>query len=258
MMYRLILAALLTFLCCRNLALGAPLSSPLFRLLEPREEIRFITNYRSTPEIIWTCLITTFLCTWTSVHPDVIGYGSSSWQRLRRRVFLCIYTFACPEATLLMAVAQWLATSYITSKIGIPRPSWKERMESFVASIVPKSIAKKMGIEEDDGSCFSRKIYEFRSSICSFKPTIGRASIVISFSWAASSFPLTGSSNIASWTICLKTRTPKSDKHSNVCPHEKWKYSTVAKETDSRRASLSFRSPGFLSTLQHEESLGSP
>ncbi|KAJ2930161.1 hypothetical protein H1R20_g6942, partial [Candolleomyces eurysporus] len=153
------LAIVFSLLSGCELSLGAPFPAPSIDLLAPRDEILFATNYRSTPEIIWTCLITTFLCTWVSMHPDIVGYNSTRWQRLRARITMFLVAFSAPEIPLLAALREWMLANYIADKIGKRegiRRRIVQRMRNLFAAILRERLAKKMGLERtvdrDDGS----------------------------------------------------------------------------------------------------------
>ncbi|KAJ2936537.1 hypothetical protein H1R20_g561, partial [Candolleomyces eurysporus] len=105
----LLLILLLYSSFCSQASSGAPLTSYQFLRLGPRDPdttLSVDTNYRSTPEIIWTCLATTFMCTWVSVHPNV-SRGTSRWDNLRDRFILFGWTLLAPELVLVFAYRQW-------------------------------------------------------------------------------------------------------------------------------------------------------
>ncbi|KAJ2929049.1 hypothetical protein H1R20_g8042, partial [Candolleomyces eurysporus] len=94
---------------CSEASSGAPLASYQLLHLAPREPdttVSVDTNYRSTAEIIWTCLATTFMCTWVSVHPNV-SQGSRWWDNMRDRLILFGWTLLAPELVLVFAYRQW-------------------------------------------------------------------------------------------------------------------------------------------------------
>ncbi|KAJ2930158.1 hypothetical protein H1R20_g6941, partial [Candolleomyces eurysporus] len=159
--YRLpMLGATLFLLSCGKLGLAAPFptpSNPYVDPLEPRDEIRFITNYRSTPEIIWTCIITTFLCAWVSVHPNIVGYNSSLWQRLYARLISFLRAFAAPELPLLAALQQWMLATYIADKMNERiLKSHKEPIEK-VEHTFWERLASNTGIKRTVGKKEARR-----------------------------------------------------------------------------------------------------
>ncbi|KAJ2918288.1 hypothetical protein MD484_g2121, partial [Candolleomyces efflorescens] len=112
------LTAAVFLFCCYGLGLGVPIPTtfnPHLDLLEARDEIRLVTNYRSTTEIIWTCLSTTLFCTWVSEHPDIVGWKSTRWQRFLARSKRFLLAFVAPEQALLRALKQWMRAKHIAN-----------------------------------------------------------------------------------------------------------------------------------------------
>src|SRR5260221_13913837 len=62
---------------------------------------------RSLYKIVWSCVLTTIICAWVSVHPNVPPSGY--WKGLWRRVKMMIWTIITPELILAWAVRQWFA-----------------------------------------------------------------------------------------------------------------------------------------------------
>lgn len=155
--------AILSLLGVCDLGLGAPVLAPSCTValdaLDPIGGIRFVTNYRSTPEIIWTCIVTTCLCTWVSMHPDIVGYNSKIRHRFSQRVLMFLVAFIAPEFTLLFAAAQWKIAQDIVRKFG-KRKSLRSRLKigfgNFIVRGLGEERAGKIGIkkhDEDDGMC---------------------------------------------------------------------------------------------------------
>jgi len=68
---------------------------------------------RSTFDIIWSCLLTLFLCTWTTMHPNIPPPNESVLHMVLKRIKLMLWTLLVPELILIWAVKQWLAAGYI-------------------------------------------------------------------------------------------------------------------------------------------------
>jgi hypothetical protein len=77
------------------------------------------TNKRSTFNIVWSCIITTFLCAWVSVHPDVPRYESGgswlekSYKQFSRRLLLLFWAVIAPEVIVGWATMEYFAASKI-------------------------------------------------------------------------------------------------------------------------------------------------
>ncbi|KAJ3498280.1 hypothetical protein NLJ89_g10238 [Agrocybe chaxingu] len=78
------------------------------------------SNMRSTWNIAWSCLSTTFICTWVTVHPDVPHPSASWWFLARRCIKLMIWAFLTPELYVYWAFGQRMsakkATKYFEGK----------------------------------------------------------------------------------------------------------------------------------------------
>ncbi|TEB25713.1 hypothetical protein FA13DRAFT_1796224 [Coprinellus micaceus] len=83
--------------------------------LLPRQTMRpatdttpvFNTRYRSTIEIVWSCLTIIFASTWVCVHPNVAGYKTTMWQQLGKRLKLFALAIFAPEFLAVFAFFQW-------------------------------------------------------------------------------------------------------------------------------------------------------
>ncbi|KAH6914520.1 hypothetical protein BKA70DRAFT_1421286 [Coprinopsis sp. MPI-PUGE-AT-0042] len=126
-----------------NLVMGAPTQvSPTPTDEPPSTEIPFNTNYRSTTDIVWSCVVTVFACTWLSVHPNISGANTTWKQRMRRRLFLMLWGIAAPEFLVIFAYRQWRGSRDITrtfrkiaedAKLDIPtRKSWTNAHSHFL------------------------------------------------------------------------------------------------------------------------------
>lgn len=80
-------------------------------------DLPFDTNYRSTTDIIWSCVATIFVCTWISVHPNVSGFNASRTRRMKRRVFLMFWGIAAPEFLVIFAFRQWIGSRDISEVV---------------------------------------------------------------------------------------------------------------------------------------------
>lgn len=61
---------------------------------------------RSTLNILWSCLATTFACTWVSVHPNIPFFGKNKWAVRRWRIFLMFLALLAPEIMIMWAMKQ--------------------------------------------------------------------------------------------------------------------------------------------------------
>jgi hypothetical protein len=73
-------------------------------------------NSRSLWDIIRSCALTIFLCTWVSMHPNIPG-PDEGWPRVTmRRVGLMLATLVVPEAIIAWALRQRFAAGKLAEK----------------------------------------------------------------------------------------------------------------------------------------------
>ena len=87
----------------------------------------YTTDYRSTWNILWSCLSVIFACTWTATHPNVYGYGSTQWQRTKRRTVLFLLALFMPEVNLLWSIKQWIGAREITRRMKVDQEEMSSR-----------------------------------------------------------------------------------------------------------------------------------
>jgi len=54
-------------------------------------------NQRTVFTIVWNCIVTIILCTWTSVHPNIQGPDEGWWEVTLQRIELMLWTLIAPE-----------------------------------------------------------------------------------------------------------------------------------------------------------------
>lgn len=81
-------------------------------LFERRFAIENHITTRETLEIFWSCIATTFSCTWITVHPNIEFHGHLNWsRRLFLRLYLMAVTLIMPEA-----MVMWAGTQFATAR----------------------------------------------------------------------------------------------------------------------------------------------
>jgi len=65
-------------------------------------------QFRTLANILWSCLLTIFACTWTSIHPN-IWPCAKPWDRFRYRIALFILNVLMPETMVQWSISQWFA-----------------------------------------------------------------------------------------------------------------------------------------------------
>ncbi|KDR74667.1 hypothetical protein GALMADRAFT_70554 [Galerina marginata CBS 339.88] len=64
-------------------------------------------NARSKWDIVWSCLITIFACSWASVHPNILAPDEGLWKKTLQRFKLVFWSIISPELVIYWASVQW-------------------------------------------------------------------------------------------------------------------------------------------------------
>ena len=64
-------------------------------------------NSRGTLDIIWACVVTIFLCSWSVLCLNLPALKDTPWRRLRRKFYLATLGILGPEFILQLALGQW-------------------------------------------------------------------------------------------------------------------------------------------------------
>ncbi|KAJ3913408.1 hypothetical protein F5877DRAFT_52426 [Lentinula edodes] len=72
---------------------------------------------RTVVGILWSCLAVLFTCTWVAVHPNIPRPNKvEQWKGIKQRIGFMLLTLIAPEATLWIAVRQWLAARELVKR----------------------------------------------------------------------------------------------------------------------------------------------
>lgn len=88
-------------------------------------------NDRTIWDIIWSCLATTFACTWVSVHPNIPFLRDNKWAIRKWRLYLMFLTLLAPEILLMWAFKQCQGALMIKESVNAAHP---KSCESFLFS----------------------------------------------------------------------------------------------------------------------------
>lgn len=81
-----------------------------------------VLTYRTTAQIVTSCISTTLLCTWFTVHPNVYQHKSTRWQRAGRKLELFVWALLMPEIVMMWACIQWFGAREICKEMGKDDP----------------------------------------------------------------------------------------------------------------------------------------
>lgn len=72
-------------------------------------------NGRGTMSIIWSCVITTFLCCWSVLVINLPGREATRWSSFSRKLHLLGLCAVAPESVVQIALGQWLSAKQATN-----------------------------------------------------------------------------------------------------------------------------------------------
>lgn len=75
---------------------------------DPSFDIATSPAERTLWDILWSCLATTFACTWVSVHPNIPCFQESKSSKTLLRLYFTLISFLAPEITTFWAFKQLL------------------------------------------------------------------------------------------------------------------------------------------------------
>ncbi|KAH7094830.1 hypothetical protein FB567DRAFT_586182 [Paraphoma chrysanthemicola] len=73
-------------------------------------------NGRGTMGLLWSCFATTFLCTWSAIHPNLPGLADSEWRIFWRRAGYFGLCLLAPELVVLCALDEFIDAKEIQSQ----------------------------------------------------------------------------------------------------------------------------------------------
>ena len=76
---------------------------------DPRQGWISSPDGRGTMSIIWSCVVTTFLCCWSVLVINLPGPESTQWSTISRKLFLLGLCAVAPEIIFQVALGQWLS-----------------------------------------------------------------------------------------------------------------------------------------------------
>ncbi|KAF9035615.1 hypothetical protein BJ165DRAFT_1562458 [Panaeolus papilionaceus] len=96
---------------------------------------------RSLGNIVWSCSLTLFACTWVAVHPEVPSRDDPGSTVVARRIGLMLSMLIFPELVILWAFSQWVHAIHYTQKFAggslTFEPQWSsEDKKAFIYEIM--------------------------------------------------------------------------------------------------------------------------
>jgi len=72
---------------------------------------------RGTIGLLWSCLVTIFLCTWSAVHPNLPAATDSPYRILWRRVRYLLGALLAPEMLAIIALDSLQRAKIVQDKV---------------------------------------------------------------------------------------------------------------------------------------------
>lgn len=110
----LILALFLKNFICATALPGSLTTSPSQGVMETGSSL---PETRTVLSILYSCIATTFACTWVSVHPNIPFFGEGEWVILGRKIHLMIMALIAPELMIMWAIKQSIGAKSILNTI---------------------------------------------------------------------------------------------------------------------------------------------
>jgi len=76
-------------------------------------------NNRSTITLLYNCLFTIFLCTWSAMHLNVPGEKDTQLRTFLRKCEWMLIGLLAPEVVAVTAVAEWCEASKLVKQVRI-------------------------------------------------------------------------------------------------------------------------------------------
>ena len=76
-----------------------------------------IHDCRTLSDIVWSCLVTIFACTWLAVHPNIPGPDESPLSNTLSQVKLMLFALIAPEIILGWAIRQWYVARRVAAEL---------------------------------------------------------------------------------------------------------------------------------------------
>src|SRR5437763_14094824 len=88
---------------------------------------------KGTLDLLWSCFVTIFLCTWTVQRPDVVPWTTTKTEMFRKRIFWMMITLVCPEYVAWIAIDQWHSARKFKLVQQLGYPSFTMKHAFYVA-----------------------------------------------------------------------------------------------------------------------------
>lgn len=74
------------------------------------------SNCRTSWDIVCSCALVIFSCTWVALHPNIPSPDDTSWDITFRRAVLMLALIIAPELAVALSLRQWIAARTLAKK----------------------------------------------------------------------------------------------------------------------------------------------
>jgi hypothetical protein len=71
---------------------------------------------RTVWNIVWSCLVTIFACTWIAIHPNIPSLDERLFTIALRRLKIMVMALLAPELVIMWSIRQWLVAHRLAKK----------------------------------------------------------------------------------------------------------------------------------------------
>jgi hypothetical protein len=75
-----------------------------------------IHRCRTIGNILWSCLVTIFACTWIAIHPNIPSPDDKWFTLALRRLQFMVMGLIAPELVIVWAIRQWFVARKLAKK----------------------------------------------------------------------------------------------------------------------------------------------
>lgn len=104
--------------------------------------IQYQSDYRTLWNIICTCGLTIFACTWVAVHPNVRGYKATVLLRILQRSEAMLWALFAPEVMVVWAIRQWIGAAEIQTKVETRRIQLRHMLDPLPEFYWPPEVPR--------------------------------------------------------------------------------------------------------------------
>ncbi|SRR5260221_8975847 len=84
--------------------------------IDPELACNDLHHCRTMWNIIWSCVVTIFSCTWVAIHPNIPYLDEKWYKAVLRRLGIMLTALIIPELIVLWSIQQWNVAGKLEKK----------------------------------------------------------------------------------------------------------------------------------------------